>query len=106
MVLSIAVSIAAVAWTAFVIYYTIRAKWWKNAYGRNTMLVSAVLAVILLRISILRWWPHLAQHDWVGVLVYSGAAIAAVRRFLFVEHAQREAVAAKKLGYTRRSTDV
>lgn len=106
MIMTLAVTLAALAWLTFIVWYSIRAKWWKNPVGRNTFGVSTVLFVILARITLLRWFPHLQQHDIPGIIVYSVAALFGVQRIWFMEKAQREINRMRNLGFTRRKTDI
>ena len=106
MLLTIAITVAWIVWSAFLVWYSIRAKWWKSAIGRNTFGVSLILTVILFRAAALRWFPELAQSEVWGVLIYTIAAGFGVQRILFVEDAQREITRERELGYTRRKTDI
>lgn len=104
--MTLVVTLAALAWLTFVVWYTVRAKWWKSPVGRNTFGVSAVLFIILLRIAVIRWWPHLQQHDIAGTLVYSVAFVFGVQRIWFMEKAQREVNRLRSMGFNRRKTDI
>ncbi len=106
MLLTIAITVAWAVWFAFLVWYSIRAKWWKIELGRNIFGVSLILMVILLRLAVIRWFPEHAQHDFWGVIIYSIAAALGVQRIRFVERAQREIAHDKELGYTRRKTDI
>lgn len=106
MLLTIAITVAWAVWFSMLVWYSIRAKWWKSSIGRNTFGVSLILMVILLRLAVIRWFPEHVQHDFWGVLIYSVAAAFGVQRIVFVEKAQRELTAERELGYTRRKTDI
>lgn len=83
-------TVAALAWLTFIVWYTIRARWWKNSYGRNAVEVSALIFIVLARIAIVSHYPNLKQSDIVGTIVYSAAALFAVHRISLMERAQRE----------------
>ena len=44
-----------IVWVLFVIWYTIRADWWKSQFGWNTMVVSS-LVVLALAVPLLPAW--------------------------------------------------
>lgn len=81
---------AALMWLSFIVWYTVRAKWWHNPYGRNAMAVSVVLFVILTRIALISHYPELRQYDVMGGFWYSVAGLAAVWRIVLMERAQAD----------------
>jgi hypothetical protein len=104
--LNIVITISFATWLGFITWYSIRAKWWKSSVGRNTFAVSLMLTVLLLRATILRWFPAHVQHDFWGIIIYAFVTALGIQRIRFVEYAQREAARARALGYTRRKTDI
>lgn len=81
---------AAFVWLVFLVWYTVRAKWWKDPYGRNTFLVSLVVFWILLRLTMVRLLPGFREHEILGAIVYVFAALAGLARIALMEKAQRE----------------
>lgn len=90
MILTVVMTTAALVWFAFLGWYTIRAKWWRLPVGRNTFGVSLVLFLILLRATVLRWFPEFQQHDVAGIIVYGLAVALGIQRLIYMEKAQRE----------------
>lgn len=105
MLLTLTITAATLSWFSFIVWYSIRAKWWKSLLGRNTFAVSLVLFAILLRLTVLRWWPTAHEHDFWGIVIYVLATLLAIQRIWFVEKSQREANALRQMGYNRRKTD-
>lgn len=81
---------AAFIWLIFLVWYTVRAKWWRDPYGRNTFLVSLVVFWILLRLTMVRLIPGFREHEILGAIVYVFAALAGLARIALMERAQRE----------------
>lgn len=81
---------AALAWLTFIVWYTIRARWWKNSYGRNAVEVSAIIFIVLARIALVSHFPEMKQNDIVGTVVYFAAMLFAIHRIALLEQAQRE----------------
>lgn len=81
---------AALAWLTFIVWYTIRARWWKNSYGRNAVEVSAIIFIVLARIALVSHFPWMKQNDIVGTIVYFAAMLFAIHRIALLEQAQRE----------------
>jgi hypothetical protein len=96
--------LAAAGWTAFVVWYWIRAKWWKSDIGRNTMFVSMALAVALLRLVTQLIWPTTKHHVWSPIVFYGILAVLAVERIWQMERAQREG--RRTVRYGRRKDDI
>lgn len=90
--MTVAVCLSALAWLAFVVWYTLRAKWWRLAVGWNTFGVSLVMFVVLLRLSVLRLHPGFEDPVPSGILVYSLTLVLAIQRIVFMENAQRKGV--------------
>lgn len=83
--------IAALSWISVVIWYHTRAKWWKNVIGRNTMLVSAVIAWVFIRLSFRHIFPEMTwTYETSGMITYLVASYAGLRRVYLIERAQRE----------------
>lgn len=76
-----------VVWGLFLVWYTLRAKWWKTLVGRNTFGVSAVLFVILVRATLLRWNDDFV--DVAGIIIYVAAGLFGIQRIIAMESAQR-----------------
>lgn len=68
--------IATAVWTAFLVWYTVRARWWVRAFGWNTALTSLALVLVVC-------YPG---NPWVLAFV----AAAGVWRIIILERAQRE----------------
>lgn len=103
-VLGLAIYSAAAVWTVMVIWYSVRAKWWKGEYGINTWLVSFIIAVALDRLALLilfeGFLPPLLSY-YIGFSTYFILAGAGVQRLYLLEKAQREG----ETSLLRRSTD-
>lgn len=81
--------LACFAWFVFVVWYTVRAKWWKVPVGRNAFGVSLVLFLILLRITLARLWPGFRELEPAAVVIYLAAAAYGFQRVYQLEKAQR-----------------
>lgn len=104
---------AGLSWTTFVVWYAIRAKWWRTQIGQNVMILGVLLAFSFDRLAIvilqtpdaIRTPSQIAT----GVIMYGLSAAIAIWRTVLVEKAQREGrledIRKAELGYTRRSTD-
>lgn len=89
--IGVALVLAAAAWAAFSLWYMIRARWWKSAYGINTLAVSTVLAIAFTRLAMLTCWPQIrADLEWTGLSVYVLIAALGIHRFFLLEKAQAE----------------
>lgn len=88
--LTVAIWAATMTWGAFLVWYTIRAKWWKHTIGQNTFGVSVVLFVLLARLALDRVNLATEATDTIGVFLYGAAALFGVQRIFFVERAQRD----------------
>lgn len=105
---------AGVAWTVFVVWYAIRAKWWKTQVGQNVMILGLLLAFSFDRLAIVILQTDGAVRTTsqvvTGVIMYGLSAFLGVWRTILMEKAQREKSVelAKKteLGYNRRKTDI
>lgn len=82
--------IATTVWWGFVVWYTVRSKWWKNKYGRNLASVGIMLASLFAILTIMAW---VGWQDW---MVFPATAIMIWSIFLggqrtyYMEQAQRE----------------
>ena len=81
--------LAALVWVGVVVFYAIRAKWWKTPEGRNTEAVSAIMALLLVRLSFIHLLPDYVDHTVTGLLVYLAAAVVGIWRIGLIEKAQR-----------------
>lgn len=80
---------AALVWIGVVVYYGIRARWWKTPEGRNTEAVSLVVALLLIRLSAIHIWPDYFDRNVTGFILYSSAAAVGLWRIGLIEKAQR-----------------
>jgi hypothetical protein len=86
---------AFLTWTGLVVWYAIRAKWWKTHIGQNTMAVSFVIALAMMRaftVAAFDVQPVYALQPWqavVGALIYTMLAFLGGQRIYFVEMSQR-----------------
>ena len=81
--------IATIVWLAVVVYYGLRARWWRTPEGRNTQAVSLLMALVLLRLSIYHLTPDYVDLTVTGFLLYLGAALVGIWRRGLIEKAQR-----------------
>lgn len=81
--------IALLVWVTFIVWYSLRARWWKNPFGRNTAFVSVAVILLLLRLVILQFFPTVPTTTVGGFLVYMGIAAAGVHRTYLMEREQR-----------------
>lgn len=88
-VLDWTVTFAALVWLTFLVWYTVRAAWWKNPYGRNAFLVGLVLCLILSRIALSRHIEPFKESQGVAISIYALAALYGVGRIILMERAQR-----------------
>src|SRR4051812_20317622 len=104
--LVIPTGLAAIAWIGLVVWYQIRAKWWKTSIGKNTMGVSFIIALSMVRLFVLQvTLPYTEYKLWetiLGVFVYSSLSFLGVQRIVFVEQSQREATRRSERLYNRR----
>ena len=89
LLIAIPTFLAAVVWVGVVVFYAVRAKWWKTPEGRNTEAVSAILAVLLIRLSLVHILPDYVDHSATGRITYSLVAIVGLWRIGPIEKAQR-----------------
>lgn len=92
--LLIPTGLAAVSWVTLVVWYQIRAKWWKTKIGYNTMGVSFVIALSMVRLFFLQLTPpYSAYAAWeviFGIFLYLALAFLGAQRIVFVEQSQQE----------------
>lgn len=98
-------TLAGLAWTTFVVWYWLRARWWKVAIGRNTMWLSMLLAITFDRLALVTWLVHTGTKSsswqiYSGVMTYLIATALAVQKTYQMEKAQRSPVA-----HNRRKDD-
>ena len=87
--LTASVALATLVWAVFLVWYTVRAKWWRKEYGRNLFSVAFLVLLILSRILASRLWPNFQELEFIGVVVYMYAAFLGVRSTYLMERAQR-----------------
>jgi hypothetical protein len=80
---------ATFAWTTFIVWYWLRAKWWKNVVGVNSMVLAIALLLVLIRLDVLQVWPHIHQSTVWGFFLYTGVGILAIQRTYLMEMTQR-----------------
>ena len=78
------------AWGLFCIWYTIRAKWWKTAFGHNIFGASFVLFLVLLRGLLARVVDDYEDIEWISGIVLLAATAYGLQRIIQMERAQRE----------------
>lgn len=81
--------VAALVWLATVVFYWIRARWWESPEGRNTEVVSLIVALLLIRLSAIHIWPDYRDRTISGFLIYTAMAFVGVWRMALIEKAQR-----------------
>lgn len=86
---AIPIFFAAASWTTAVIYYGLRAKWWKSPEGRNTEAVSFIVALLLIRLSAIQLFPDYIDRSWTGAPIYTLMGVVAIWRIGLIEKAQR-----------------
>lgn len=88
---------AAASWIVVVVWYSVRAKWWKTFIGQNTWAISFIIMLALIRLSII----HLTLSSSVradvgstvfGFLIYFGLAYVGIQRVYLIEESQRKAM--------------
>lgn len=89
-VLDWTVTFAALVWLTFLVWYTLRARWWGNPYGRNAFFVGLVLFLILTRIALSRHIEPFKESQEVAISIYALAALYGISRIALMERAQRE----------------
>jgi hypothetical protein len=82
--------LAGVSWLVFLVWYTVRAKWWTNCVGQNTMLVSFVVFLLILNSYLLYTYEWFTVHPVPSTFVYLLTTSAAIQRIYLMERAQRE----------------
>lgn len=106
--LVISTGLALLAWTILVIWYWIRAKWWKTFMGQNMMGLSILVALSLgLRLVNQVVTPREDYRPWqviLGVAIYGLLAFFGFQRVYFVEQSQREVQAARAWRLYTRGT--
>lgn len=88
--------LAALAWWAVSLWYTIRARWWRISLGRNAEFINIALALLLTRLAAVRIWPQIREVEWLTVGLYLALALFALQRMRHIERAQRLAPITEK----------
>lgn len=99
--------IATVAWVGVVVWYWIRAKWWKSFVGQNTMAVSFFIALSLVRLTYAHLdnipsRPSSTGLTVFGVIVYAGLAYTGFQRVYLIEQSQRQKAESIRNGVPQR----
>lgn len=85
---------AALSWVTFVVWYQIRATWWKSQIGQNVMILGAMLAFSFVRLALIIWDGTPSHYSpgqvLSGFFTYTIAAVIGVQRTYLMEKAQRE----------------
>lgn len=81
---------ATVVWWVFVIWYALRAKWYKVASGRNVMGVSVGLASVLTLFSIGVVVGRFTGYEVIWGIVFLVTTVGGIHRIYYVEKIQRE----------------
>lgn len=89
-VLKWALIVATVVWWGFVVWYTIRSKWWKNKYGRNLASVGVMIAALFSLLTLMAWidWQDWMVFPATAIIVWS--ILLGGQRTYYMELAQRE----------------
>lgn len=88
--LTIALMSASAVWLTFSVWYITRAKWWRTAFGWNTLGVSLIMTIIFTRLAVLYLHPSFkADLQATGLTLYILAAIFGAHRIYLLERAQR-----------------
>lgn len=102
--LAIPATLSAIAWTTVVVWYWIRAKWWKTPVGKNAMTLYILLALNFIRLSIFSWivpFGHLRLDQVAtGFVTYTISAYVGFRALHLIEDAQ-----SASLVHNRRKDD-
>lgn len=88
-VIEVAAIAAFSAWAVFLIWYSVRAKWWRSPEGRNVWGVALALTVALGIIVAAYLWRDYVARPYVVLTVYVGLAALAVQRTIQLERNQR-----------------
>jgi hypothetical protein len=88
-IIHVAALVAFVGWLTFLVWYSLRAKWWKTPEGRNVWGVASALVIALGMVNASYIWPDYAARDWVVLGVYAYLAALAVQRTAQMERRQR-----------------
>lgn len=82
--------VATAVWWGFVVWYTVRSKWWKNKYGRNLANVGVMIASLFTILTIMAW---VGWQDWMvfpATVVMIWSIFLGGQRTYYMEQAQRE----------------
>lgn len=78
-----------IVWAIFVVWYTVRARWWKSVFGWNTILVALAIATSL---GYLRFSPQaIPYYLWLPFTVLG------IHRIILLEMVQREHIREPKM---------
>jgi hypothetical protein len=88
-VIEVAATTAFFTWLLFLVWYSVRAKWWRSPEGRNVWGVALALTVALGMIVAAYTWRDYAARPYVVLTVYVGLAALAIQRTVQLERNQR-----------------
>ena len=78
-----------VVWGTFTVWYSLRARWWRNPYGRNTMGTSVGIFALLLAFCAELLYGRFPGDQVLWTLVFLNLGIMAVHRTYHMEKVQR-----------------
>jgi predicted anti-sigma-YlaC factor YlaD len=87
--IEVAAVVAFLTWFVFVVWYSVRARWWRSPEGRNIWGVGFALTVALGMIVAAYTWPDYSARPYVVLTVYVGLAALGIQRTIQLERAQR-----------------
>lgn len=94
--LAVAATVSGLVWTTFVVWYWIRATWWKSQIGKNVMILGMLIAFTFDRTAFYLWQ---VSHEEIsgaqyatGLFTYIAAALIGVQRTYLMEQSQRRPV--------------
>ena len=81
---------AAVTWLVFLVWYLVRATWWKSPFGWNTVAASFIFTILFGRLMMLYLDPDVkGDLAFTGLLIYILSGAVAVHRTILLEKVQR-----------------
>lgn len=84
------IGLAVLTWATFLVWYTLRARWWKHPIGRNIFGTGLVIMLIFLRLFGTRTVEGFKELEVVGLAVYGLAVVMGIQRIYHMETAQHE----------------
>jgi len=89
-VIHTAAAAAFFCWLGFLIWYSIRAKWWRVPEGRNVWGVALALTAALGMVNASYIWPDYSLRPIVVLTVYVSLALLGIQRTVQMERNQRK----------------